>query len=315
MAARIRSIKPEAFKDAELWDAEEETKLPLFRAYAALWCQADKEGRFIWKPRELKIECLPYWNGDFEHVLDTLASRGWLVKYTSGTGVFGWIPNFKKHQHINGREPDSRLPEPVTLVEVPKPSGRVEDVSGSRSERVEDTSATGAVREADAPFPSPSLPDPDPDPVPDPDPAGGAGGTEAPPAPADPRGRFRMHGGWRPSENSVAAVRVAMVEDYAIPIFVGEFVGHFAETEELRTNPEWNQRWQKWVTRGWNDSSKRPKRPPEAANESAQRARQAALDAEHEAAVARKTEAARAALARGGAAPERDIGKLVGGIG
>lgn len=255
MAGRIRSIKPEAFKDAELWDAEEETKLPLFRAFAALWCQADKEGRFVWKPRELKIECLPYWNGDFSHVLDALASRGFIVRYTSGTGEFGWIPNFKKHQHINGREPDSRLPEPVTMVEVPRPSGHVEDTSGTCEPRDTTTPVTGASREADAPIPSPSLPYPDPIP----DPGGGAGGT----VDVDARGRFRMHRLWRPSENSIASVRIASVQDWAVPIFTAEFVGHFSDAEEERTNPEWNQRWQKWAIRGWNDSAKRPKKPPE----------------------------------------------------
>lgn len=151
MAGRIRTIKPEAFKDADLWDAEQESGLPLFRAYTALWCQADREGRFAWKPRELKLDCLPYWDGDFSRVLDALVTRGFLVRYVSQGRIYGWIPTLKDHQYFNGKEPKSKLPPPTE-----------ESIKAGSCERVNDASGTGELRVVDAPsFPFPSLPVPE----------------------------------------------------------------------------------------------------------------------------------------------------------
>lgn len=59
---------------------------------------------------------------------------------------------------------------------------------------------------------------------------------------------------------------VAMVPGWALPFYVGQFIGHFsAELAETCTDSEWNQRWQKWVARGWNDSSNRPSKPTDGA--------------------------------------------------
>jgi hypothetical protein len=112
---RIRTIKPEFFKHSELFDAEQETGLPLRLAYAGLWTCCDREGRFKWRPRELKLDVLPFDECDFSRVLDALATRGFLVKYTSPTDekeLFGYIPSWKKHQFINNKEPKTQIPEP-----------------------------------------------------------------------------------------------------------------------------------------------------------------------------------------------------------
>jgi len=109
---RIRTIKPEFFKHEELYDAEIETGLPLRVAFAGLWCAADREGRFKWRPRALKSDILPFDDCDFSRVLHALTTRGLLVHYASGTREFGVIPSFPKHQVINNREKPSELPEP-----------------------------------------------------------------------------------------------------------------------------------------------------------------------------------------------------------
>jgi hypothetical protein len=159
VSGRIRSVKPESLKDEELWDAEMQTGLPLFRAFVGLWCQADRRGRFEWRPRKLKSEVLPYWEGEFERVLDALTTCGFLVSYVVGERRYGWLPTFEKHQFINGKEPESRLPAPPDWEAIPDAS------------RVTHTSNTCEAREAHAPIqiPSRSLPDPAPDPGPDPD--------------------------------------------------------------------------------------------------------------------------------------------------
>jgi hypothetical protein len=89
--ARIRTIKPEFFRHADLYEAEKETGLPLRLAFAGLWTAADREGRFKWRPRELKLDCLPHDDVDFSRVLDALTTRGWLVRYAVDGVEYGAI--------------------------------------------------------------------------------------------------------------------------------------------------------------------------------------------------------------------------------
>jgi hypothetical protein len=110
--ARIRTIKPEFFRHEALFEAEREVALPLRVAFAGLWTVCDKEGRFIWAPRQLKLDILPYDDLDFARVLDALRTRGFVVKYASLGKEYGYIPSWKAHQVINNRESESRLPEP-----------------------------------------------------------------------------------------------------------------------------------------------------------------------------------------------------------
>ena len=111
MKARIRSVKPEVHKDEELWDVEQRSGLPLFRVFLGLWNYSDREGRFEWKPRVLKTDVLPWWDGDFETAMNWLTPK-FIVKYEVEGRVYGWVRTFKKHQVINNREEDSRLPPP-----------------------------------------------------------------------------------------------------------------------------------------------------------------------------------------------------------
>lgn len=171
MRARIRTVKPEASTDEELWDLGQETGLPVFQAFVLLWCYADREGRFEWRPRALKAGCLPYWDGDFERVLDALVTRGFLVKYACEGRQYGLVVNFTKHQSINNKEPASVIPPPTEVSAV---------TDGSR---VSHALVTGKSRVPDAPIPS--LP------VPDPDPVGGAGGA-LPPTKGKPIPGFNM---------------------------------------------------------------------------------------------------------------------------
>jgi hypothetical protein len=127
--ARIRSIKPEFFRNHKLYSAEQETGLPLRLAFAGLWTAADREGRFKWEPAELKLDALPFDDVDFSRVLHALTTRGYIVHYASGTCEFGWIPSWKKHQVINNREMASIIPEYITGQEIT-------DASATREARV-----------------------------------------------------------------------------------------------------------------------------------------------------------------------------------
>jgi hypothetical protein len=135
---RIRSIKPDVLKDEDLWDLEAQTGLPIYRAFTGLWMFADREGRFEWRPRVLKTDILPYWDGDFSRVLDALTTRGFVVKYACGTREFGWVPNLKKHQIFNNREADSDLPDP----EGPESKIVSITIESTRDPRVDDACPT-----------------------------------------------------------------------------------------------------------------------------------------------------------------------------
>lgn len=110
--ARIRTVKPSFFRHAGLFDAEKEFGLPLRLAFEGLWTAADREGRFKWEPRELKLDCLPFDDVDFSRVLEALAARGFIKKYEVGGNIYGYVPSWHEHQQINIREAKSKLPAP-----------------------------------------------------------------------------------------------------------------------------------------------------------------------------------------------------------
>ena len=112
MIGRIRTVKPELFLDEELWELAEETGLPIVQAFVGMFCYADREGRFEWRPRTLKSVILPYWSGDFSRVLDALESRRFLVRYRCGEREYGYVRTFARHQVINNRERPSEIPPP-----------------------------------------------------------------------------------------------------------------------------------------------------------------------------------------------------------
>lgn len=112
--ARIRTIKPDFFRHEALYEAERSCGLPLRLAFAGLWTAADREGRFSWRPRTLKLDCLPHDDLDFEAVLNALSEAGFIVKYQleKGGDQYGYIPSWNQHQHINLREAQSVIPAP-----------------------------------------------------------------------------------------------------------------------------------------------------------------------------------------------------------
>lgn len=103
--ARIRTIKPEFFTSEDIVGLQPLTRL----LYIAVWCEADKEGRLVWKPLTFKLRYFPADNCDIQAMCKELVDAGLVVLY--GTG-YAFIPSFSAHQHINPRESASQLPEP-----------------------------------------------------------------------------------------------------------------------------------------------------------------------------------------------------------
>jgi hypothetical protein len=114
--ARIRTIKPEFFTSEDIVELCPFTRL----LYIALWCEADRDGRLVWKPRTFKMRYFPADNCDIDEMCHALLTRRLLVKYG---GDFAFIPSFSDHQHVNPREKISNLPIPTDEnIEMPRVS-------------------------------------------------------------------------------------------------------------------------------------------------------------------------------------------------
>lgn len=111
---RIRTVKPGLFLHEGLFECEMHTKLPIRLAWIGLFCVADREGRFAWRPRKIKAQIFPYDNDiDFEKILEALADGNFLIKYQAKDGEFyGAIPSWESHQRVNAREAQSQIPAP-----------------------------------------------------------------------------------------------------------------------------------------------------------------------------------------------------------
>lgn len=143
--ARIRTVKPELAAHEGMFDLEQETGLPLRFAWVMLFTVADREGRFVWRPRTIKAQTLPHDAVDFSRVLDAWLTRGFVVKYRVGGEWFGLIPTFTKHQVINNREATSDLPGIEDADEVIGKSDNDLDASGTRQARDDDACGTREV--------------------------------------------------------------------------------------------------------------------------------------------------------------------------
>jgi uncharacterized phage protein (TIGR02220 family) len=124
--ARIRTIKPNFFTSEDIV-----TLSPLARLlYVATWVEADREGRFVWRPKTLKLRYLPGDDCDIECVAGELVTAGLIATYKSGGQTYAEIPSFTKHQVINNRESASVIP------------ARVDDASVTRKAHVTDATGT-----------------------------------------------------------------------------------------------------------------------------------------------------------------------------
>lgn len=114
--ARIRTIKPEFFRHEALQDLEEKHgKLKPMLVFSGLWTLADKNGNFEWRPRQIKLDILPFLSFNIEDSLNLLQKNGFIVKYEINSHFYGHIPTFEDHQRITGKELQSpgKYPEPT----------------------------------------------------------------------------------------------------------------------------------------------------------------------------------------------------------
>lgn len=122
MTARNRTIKPEFFQHEDLWECEAKLVASRGEAYrgmvrllfAGLWGHCDRNGRFRWRSRQLKVQILPFDNVSIDDVLDALEAGKFVRRYEVAGELYGLIPSFRRHQHVNGNERELGYPKPPT---------------------------------------------------------------------------------------------------------------------------------------------------------------------------------------------------------
>lgn len=124
--ARIRTIKPDFFTSEDIVSLS-----PLARLlFISTWLEADREGRFVWRPKNLKLRYLPGDDCDIYALTDELLDAGLVVTYGVNGQTYAEIPSFTRHQVINNRESESIIP------------ARVTDALTTRAVRVNDATTT-----------------------------------------------------------------------------------------------------------------------------------------------------------------------------
>jgi hypothetical protein len=109
--ARQRILHPDFFTDADLLSLP-----PLHRLlFAGLWCLADREGRLLDRPRDLKLRILPADKADVDAMLHDLASLGMVLRYEVDGVRCLQVAGFDKYQKPHPRETQSLLPRPADV--------------------------------------------------------------------------------------------------------------------------------------------------------------------------------------------------------
>lgn len=126
--ARIRTVKPSYFRHEGLQDLEAANPgaYPML-VFSGLWAIADREGRFEWKPRVLKLDVLPFLSFDMQATLKLLADNGYLLRYEVAGNVYGFITSWERHQLAGRDEPPSEIPAPDgSMTEYQRPPNTTE---------------------------------------------------------------------------------------------------------------------------------------------------------------------------------------------
>src|SRR6267142_2847867 len=111
--ARIRTIKPVFSRHEKLQELESEWPgLRPMLTFCCLWTQCDREGRFEWRPRQLKLDVLPFVDYDLGATMELLAEHDFIRKYEVEGKWYGYVPTWCEHQCPNVREPASKIPAP-----------------------------------------------------------------------------------------------------------------------------------------------------------------------------------------------------------
>lgn len=114
--ARIRTIKPEFFKNENLADLPALDRL----LFIGLWTLSDRAGRLEDRPKRIRAEIFPYdENYNVETGLSNLANAGFILRYQVSELPYIQVVNFVKHQHPHVKEVASTIPAPCKPGAIP----------------------------------------------------------------------------------------------------------------------------------------------------------------------------------------------------
>src|SRR5258708_26588558 len=83
MMGKIRTVKLELLRHEQLFEAEQKSGFPLRLIFIGLFTTVDAEGRFRWRPRQLKLDILPYDDINFAAALSALVEFNFVQRYES----------------------------------------------------------------------------------------------------------------------------------------------------------------------------------------------------------------------------------------
>lgn len=133
---RARNIKPGFYRNADLAECSVWARL----VFPGLWMLADREGRLIDRPKQIKGELLPYDSVEVEPLLRELAARGFIKRYEVDGQRLIEIPAFRSHQSPHYSEKASGIKPPPIAESRPPISGQDSEAAhpmkGADSENV-----------------------------------------------------------------------------------------------------------------------------------------------------------------------------------
>lgn len=107
--ARIRSIHPGLFTDEVFVSLSPAAQI----LWIGLWCEADDQGAFEWKPVTLKMRLLPASEDPIGPLLAELADAGCIRQYAVDGRQYGVIRNFARFQRPKAPKEVHPLPAPL----------------------------------------------------------------------------------------------------------------------------------------------------------------------------------------------------------
>ena len=114
--ARIRTVKPDFFRHEKLQDLEvAHPGKYIMLTFEGLWTLCDSKGKFLFKPRTIKLDVLPFIPFNMEETLGVLEKEGFIETYEVEGEKYGRIPSFLDHQRITGKEATEgeKYPDPI----------------------------------------------------------------------------------------------------------------------------------------------------------------------------------------------------------
>lgn len=269
--SRIRSIHPGLHTDDDFMAVTAEAPLAAV-LLPGLWCEADDQGVFLWKPATLKARVLPNVNADVTELLGVLERHRFVLRFTAEGREYGAIRNFRRWQRPKkptalyllpeelrtyvGLSAASSEPVPHSPPTAGEKSQQMEEVGGRREDGGEEGETKGEERAPVGATPPP------PDPPPSAEPLDDEAALDLPPMldrrPASARGT-RLPADWSPPPDSLEFALTEGLPEEDFHREAAKFRDYFAGASGSKgTKLDWSATWRNWLRRAADDRRARP---------------------------------------------------------